>query len=78
VLPSKNVFRHKARVLFLDSSNVFNELTKNERTGEDLPFITAISHLRSGIVDSEDRKLLSGLIKATEHCLQYPIDDKEL
>ncbi len=78
MLPSKNVFRHKARVLVLDSSNVFNEWTKNERTGEDLPFITAISHLRSGIVDSEDRKLLSGLIKATEHCLQHPIDDKEL
>jgi hypothetical protein len=57
---------------------VFNELTKNERAGKDLPFITAISHLCSGIVDSEDRKLLSGLIETTEHCLQYPIDEKKL
>ena len=78
VLPAKNVFKHRARELFLNSLNVFYELTKNERAGEDLPFISALSHLRQGLVDTKDRQTLSSLICSRDYCLQNELDAREL
>lgn len=70
--------KYRARELFLDSLNVFHELTKNERAGEDVPFVSALSHLRQGFVDTKDMQMLSSLMCSREYCLQNQLDAREL